>query len=147
MYVRLVERGAALGANFDRLLQLGSNTPPFLAILKNPSGNVYYSAWQNAAASEKNSVLAAAVTYGDDVELLVTLTSTGVIQTSQSINGGAVTSGAASTAQTLPSLWSTAVLSIGHIAGGVAGGSAHRLLTLVRGADKTIADFRAYWGL
>jgi hypothetical protein len=78
-----------------------------LGIEKHSNGN-YTAVFQPAGASASLSVLAAAPIHGDIVELALTLTAAGVIQLTQSINGAAATSSAASSAVVIDQTWGDA---------------------------------------
>lgn len=105
IYVRFVEGGSLVASSY--VLYIGSATV-FIEISSN--GSFYRTQYNNGISATVSSTLAAAPTQDQSVELLVTLTSGGVVTISQSIAGGAVSSGSASTARVLPTAWGATTL-------------------------------------
>lgn len=135
-----------------RLWQIGQSAGSnrVLSLRVNAGTGKYQCAHAINAGSEVNASLAVAPVYGDYVELLTTLNADGSVQIAQSINKGAVTQSAVSGAKTLATAWGDTNLLIGgtSLATGNDTVSNHlRLLAIARGADKTIPDFRAYFGV
>jgi len=123
IYLQFVETGAVLLTSFPRILVIGtlSTTTAYIAMLVHSSG-VYYLSYRNGiTTTERSSFLGAGAVVGSSVELMGTLTSGGVIQMYQSINGGTATSGSAGTASILPVAWAAQT---GALASGGASNSA-----------------------
>jgi len=115
IYLRFIEKiDVATEPTFSKLLAFADasfNAPRLFA--QTVSG-VYRFAWTNTAGTERSSIMSVATSPGDCVELLGTLTDTGSIQITWSINGGATASAAASAAQSLPTAWSGNRLQVGN---------------------------------
>ena len=140
-YVRFVEQGSVLVAS-TYVLYLGSSTV-FLEI--SSSGSFYRAQYNNGISATVTSTLAAAPTVGQGVELLVTLTSTGVLQLSQAINGGAVSSATAAAARVLPTAWGASTLWLNSFSTAGVGINAFRHIRNVAGV-KTMQEMRVWAG-
>ena len=110
VYIRFIELGTSLTSASLRVLEIGAtDSDPRLAIYT--AGSPPYSTFfSDASGNARASALSGAPSIGNVVELLVTLSATGVIQISQSINGAAATSGASSATLALPQAWSGATM-------------------------------------
>lgn len=112
IYARFVELGTILMTTSPGLWAISdtsSNNPRLLVF---PTGGLYRLHHQTTFGTV-TSTLAAAPAYGDTCELLATITAAGVVQLSQSVNGGAVSSATASSALVLAQAWSGQVLQVG----------------------------------
>ena len=134
MYVRFVEQGTILLTN-TRVLQIGSAAGAAPLITLYQSGAYYTAHHNNNAGGTPVSVLAVAPAIGDTVELLHILFADGSVQAVQSINGAAVTSGAASAAATLAGAWSDTLLLANRGASSDAGANKFAELKIVKYAD------------
>lgn len=95
VYLKLVEAGTIIGANFSTQLFIGAAdglTDPRIAIRKKSGSNVYEGLHDNGTSSIQ-PFLATTPSIGDVVELLLTSSGTGNITITQSINGGVPTTG------------------------------------------------------
>lgn len=117
-YARFIELGTIYMTNNTPILSIGASTNPRL-FLQFAAGNFYRIISFNAAGSSVQSIASTNPVIGDVVELLGTITATGVVQLSWSVNGGAVTTAAASSAQATGDTWGTAVAYLGSEAGSV----------------------------
>lgn len=106
LYVRFRERGTARFSLDDlRILQLtDANSDANSVRVISGGGGVYATVMANSDAGVTTSISTMGVgpTDGDLVELLVTLSATGVVQLSQRINGGSVVAATAGAAGGLP---------------------------------------------
>lgn len=112
MYVKFVERGTidgGIAASPMMIAASGSAVPRFMMYVTSAK----YAIQHANGVGDVNSVLAAAPSIGDVVELRATLTSAGVAQICQSINGAAETSSTATAALALAPQW--AALPFVHI--------------------------------
>lgn len=140
IYMRFVEEGSLLASAY--VLYIGNSTT-FLEISSN--GSFYRTQYNNGISSTVSSTLAAAPSVNQVVELLVTLTAAGVLTISQSIAGGAVTSGSASTARTLPPAWGAATLWINSFSTSGVGFNAFRNIEIQAGVH-TMQEMRVRAG-
>lgn len=106
IYIRFIEQGTVLlpAALFGRILHIGDSLTAQNFIMIVGSGS-FYRSYYNARGVNAQSTVPVAPNIGDQVELRFTLTSAGVSQLNQSINGAAETSGAAGAAIALPLAW------------------------------------------
>lgn len=102
VYVAGIERGTADATDGDVVLQLGSDAGARLRI--QTDGDSYEVVYNNGSNTETSTV-SAAPSAGELVELMVTLTSAGVVDLAQSIDSATATTGGAQTARTLPAAW------------------------------------------
>ena len=117
IYVRFQETGAIrIGGRLLQIGALASDTVPRLIILPT---NGFYLALFETASVQRTSTLASAPAIGQIVELLLTLSASGVVQISQSIAGGAISAATAGAATILPPAWSGTALTFNS--SGVAG--------------------------
>lgn len=103
VYLRFVERGSVLSGGYLLSLMSAANANPQF-ILYAPSG--LYTAYHHNGTAPVSALVAVAPAVGDTVELVAQLTSAGIVNIIQSINGAAVTAGSASGANTLAGAWS-----------------------------------------
>lgn len=130
IYVRFVEGGSLVAGAY--VLYIGSATV-FLEI--SSSGSFYRAQYNNGISSTVASTLAAAPTHGQRVELLVTLTSAGVVTISQSINEGAVSTATSGAARVLPSAWGAATMWINSFSTTAVGFNAFRNIEIMAGVQ------------
>lgn len=130
IYVRLTEQGSLLSGGY--ILYIGNSTT-FLEI--SSSGTFYRTQYNNGASSTVSSTLAAAPSVGQVVELLVTLSAAGSVTISQSIAGGAVTSGSASGNRVLPVQWGALTLWINSFSTSGVGYNAFRNIEIMAGVQ------------
>lgn len=102
-YVRFIELGS-VGTVNTKVFYLGNDAGTGARIYIESSGTFYRAIYTDGTTT-KTATLAVAPTYGQVVELLLTITSAGVITLEQSIAVATSTS-AADTALALPSAWS-----------------------------------------
>lgn len=133
IYVKFQERGTVHIAG-GRIMQIGAagNTAPRLLIGQQTNA---YRGFYETAISSRTSQLAVAPVVGNIVELLLTLTAAGVMQLSQSINGGTVTAATAAAALVLPPAWSGQLLHLNSVGATSPGASAFLDLLIVRGVQ------------
>ncbi len=119
IYLRFIEVGSTVPSGASRvLLQIGTaGSPTRLWIGQGSTGSVYLAALDGATGSA-STALSTGPAIGDLVELLCRLYSDGSVQIEQSINGGAPTASARSSAVGLTAAWSNPVLSLSAQAGG-----------------------------
>lgn len=137
-YFRFVELGSINKGTNQKIMFLGSSTT-FLQIISD--GTNYRAQINNGFSATVSSTLAVAPVVGDRVELLLTLTAAGVIQLSQSINEGAVSTAAAGSARYLPTAWGNTTLWINSFATSNVGLNAFRNIEIVAGV-KTLQEMR-----
>lgn len=130
LYMRFMEGGSLLAGAW--VLYIG-NTTTFIAI--GSTGTFYQGNYNNGISAAVTSTLAAAPSVGQGVELLLTLTSGGIITISQSIAGGAVTSGSASAARVLPTAWGAQTLWINSFSTANVGFNAFRNIEIMAGVQ------------
>lgn len=140
IYVRFVEGGTLVAGAW--VVYIG-NTTTLLAIGSNSS--FYAGNYNNGITAAVSSTLAAAPSVGQGVELLLTLTSAGVITISQSINGGTVTSGAASAARVLPVAWGAQTIWVNSFSTANVGFNAFRNIEIMAGVH-TMQEMRVRAG-
>ncbi len=111
--VSFVEGGTIDGISATTLLTVGNSAwaAPYLTIRTN---GTYYQAVHDPAAASI-STLAVAPVKGDLVEIRVTVSSAGVVQIHQSINGAAEVSATAGTAQAFGGAWSALELTVNGV--------------------------------
>lgn len=138
VYAKFIERGASLVAN-ARVLHIGASagTGPLFALYS--TGSVYRAAHDNNTL-EVNSTAGVGVAIGATVELLANLASDGAITLTQSINGAAPTTAAASAANTI-SAWSDDVLWINSVGSSNIGCNAF-LTVKVASGTRTLQEMR-----
>ncbi|NUO62436.1 MAG: hypothetical protein HOQ34_02570 [Gemmatimonadaceae bacterium] len=134
-YLRFVERGGNV------LLNIGKTdfSRPRLLIYAGSTG--YRIQHDRSATSAPQSVAAAYPTAGQLCELRGVLYADGSVQIGQSVNGGAETIAARSSAAPLASAWSDSVISFGSI-GGSSGGVLPLLAWKAAKGTQTMADMR-----
>lgn len=130
VYVHFVEQGSLTSSAY--IMLIGSSTA---YIYLASTGTVYAGGYKNTISTEVNSTLGAAPSFGQRVELLLTLTSTGVITISQSIAGAAITSGAASPARVLPTAWGATTLWVNSFSTTGVGFNAFRNIEIMAGVQ------------
>lgn len=141
VYEKFRERGEIQGNGTIRRWRLGSNADgtgnPALYI----TFNTQYGTRLNIGGNVTSAVIATVPAYDDIVELLVTMTSAGLMQLTIALNGGAPIVGTAGGAQTLPAKWSDRVF---YLAG--AGDYLNPLARLIVGRKNlpTLAEVRAF---
>lgn len=115
LYIRFVEHGTIL--TVDGVVSIGGTTGGRLIIESNASSLYQASYVNNLTGGSATSALGARPSISDVVELLATLTATGIVQIQQSVNGAAVTSGASSSAIGLGTAWNAQQLFVGSLSG------------------------------
>lgn len=115
-YIKFMERGTVFRAG-SGLVVIGDGSSPagteteFLIV---NASNYRLSRYQNSAASQANSdMTGAGIVIGDVVELSWSVSLTGVVTLSRSVNGGAVTTYAASSALAFASIYNVLLLYLG----------------------------------
>jgi hypothetical protein len=140
VYTKFVEQGSVGVAN-SRILQIGltgAATDPRALI--SAAGGFYVGEHDNGT-TDSTATLAAAPTYGQEVELLLTLSAAGLPTIYQGINGASPTS-AAGSAAAFASAWAGTRLYLGcDPAGANQGTPAFRTVKVARGV-KTMAEMR-----
>lgn len=146
VYCRFRERGNAALTIVPRVWSCGTGSFPGLNV-SFPSGGAGYQLTFNNNISGSSTIvtLATKPAVGQLVELRATLTSGGVIQLGQSINGATETLTASGAAMVLPQAWNTAQFFAGGI-GGHYGAIAIQNLLVMRGVQ-TLATMRKYAGV
>ena len=113
IYVRFIELGTFLsGVSSPRIIQIGEGTQWF-GVLQDGSSSQYRAQLNNGVGGGLTSALATGPSLWNLVELRATLSSVGVVQLHQSLNGGAETSATASAAAVLPLKWGGAFVYVG----------------------------------
>lgn len=130
IYVRFVEQGTLAAGAY--VLYIGNSTV-FLEI--SSSGSFYRTQYNNGITAAASSTLAAAPTHGQRVELLVTLTSGGVVTISQSINEGAVSTATSGAARVLPTVWGAQTIWINSFSTTGVGFNAFRNIEIMAGVQ------------
>lgn len=142
VYVRFVEMGAILLTTIPRIIGQGindSNGAGTWLIFVESTGFYAMQHWRNGIVG---SVLTAAPSVGQKVELRGVLNGNGSVQLHQSINGGAETSATASAAKALATVWSDTNLYIGSgPQGSTPAPAAFRNVHIVAGV-KTMQEMR-----
>ena len=109
VYVKFVERGTK-GLSHPGLYRIGSATnaaDPRVAV--RVSGSKYQAEYDDGTTNAV-TVPGVATDYGNEVEHMVTVSTAGVVSVTQSIGGGAPSTGTPATGGALPSAWSGARL-------------------------------------
>lgn len=141
LYIRFLELGLLADGTAGSDLVMLSTTDGRFGIERS-SGGVYIARHRNRFGTEVTSTAGAAATYGDLVELLVTLSATGVVQLTQALNGAPGTAATASSAQALETAFGNTTLRLTPLPGAVAVTD----LLLHRGT-KTLATMRRLAGV
>lgn len=149
VYLRFDERGSITASN-KTLIHIGSATAtadPRLIVARDTSVAKYSVTFDNGTTvNSANGNNLTTPNFNDLVELLATLDANGNVQISQSVNGGAIDVGAASsTTATIPAAWAAERLYIGSR--GSSGTTHHSVVAMsdvkiARGL-KTMAQMRA----
>lgn len=138
VYAKFVERAeptwVLVGGLDPRIMQIGAagDTNPRLVIYKDV-GTDDYICEMHTTAGGVGSTIDLGPVYGRVIELCGTLSATGVVTLHGAKDGVAGTSGAASSALTLASAWSDALLSLANIGATGYGDIALRSLKIARG--------------
>ena len=111
VYVKQIELGTRYKITGGLVGISASNNPSLFFAANTTTGYAIFS--QTSAGVQVQSQISTPPSYGDTVELLGILSTSGAVQIVQSINGGADTTGAGSTAQVLASSWAAATINIG----------------------------------
>jgi hypothetical protein len=146
-YLKFVERGTVQVAN-QRIQQIGDTGSNNNALRIVSTGTAYTAILADAAgAATSSSTAAATPAFGDTVELRVTVSSTGVVQMHQSINGAAEVSATAGAAGGLPATWGTgsAKIFVGTVGTNGASQGAMSLISLriMSGSSNSLATMQA----
>lgn len=137
IYAKFEERGT-INVSSGTVVMLGSSG----VILKfQATAGAYQIRHAGSGGATVTSTAAAAPVLEDTVELLGTLSSTGVVQLTQSINAAAAVTAAASATNTLGTVWTGSVIYPGQDNGNVYGNNPIVALIGVRGAP-TLAECR-----
>ena len=140
IYTKHVERGSVNVAN-AMLWNVGRSNPQLRMLA--PSGLYQISHSQDAASV--TATLAVAPTFGQTVELLAGLSSTGAVTIRQSLDGAADTSAGPSGALALVAAWAEQTIGINGDPGNFVGFNAFtRVLVGAGTAVTTIAQARLY---
>lgn len=148
-YLKFVERGGVEGTGLKYLVNIGDSGSANNALQIRNDGSGFYRAvlTDGAGSTTSGSSMATAPAFGDTVELRVTITSAGVVQIHQSINGAAEVSATAGAAGGLPATWGSgsAKLFVGCTSTAGANGSAfaHKSLRIMAGSSNTLATMQA----
>ncbi len=137
IYVKFEERGTINGT--QTIVQIGKsdNSAPYISMASNGSGK--YRAKHSGIV---DSIMGVAPSVGDIVELLFTVTSTGVVQIAQSIKGGALVTATASGANALTAAWSDTKIWVNSIGSSQVGFNAFHSVKVASGS-KTLAEMQA----
>lgn len=144
VYARFFELGGS-DVDSSRVFQISS------AAAANPRLAIYalsglYRGMYHNGTTEVYSPMAASPSYGQLVELRLTLSGAGVVQLHQSLNGASETSATASAANALPSAWSDTRLYVGSAGSTGQGVNAFSHVYAWAGT-KTLAECRALAGV
>jgi hypothetical protein len=140
VYVKFIELGSII-VTATRILQISTNSQARLQIQNNAG---FYRATHNNGSASVTSTLLAAPTYGQLVELRVTLGSDGKVQIGQALDGGSETTAAQSAANALATAWggsSLLYLNQDHAAANM-GAAGIQCIRFAAGT-KTLAEMRA----
>lgn len=116
IYARFLERGNAIMANATQqsrqagILRIGNSgrtAADSFEIVQTATG---FTATLNNGGVTSVSSVTASPAFGDAIELRATISATGVVQLSRTINGAAETSGTAGSAAGLPTAWNDPVM-------------------------------------
>ena len=116
-YLKFKEMGTALpaaaGVTVPRLLRFGGSGTPdlFIAGAQGVTGG-YKAQLVTASGSALGGIVSPVPVVGNIVELLMTLASNGVVNLSQTINGGAAVAATPSAAKALPQTWAAQTFEI-----------------------------------
>lgn len=140
-YVRFLERGTISNAS-AKVFHIGADSATGARLYIESTGTVYRAIYTDGTTT-KTATLAAAPTYGQLVELMLSITSAGVITLSQSIALAPATT-ATDTALALPSAWggSPPKLWINSLSTTNVGLISLRALVGLRTSAYTLTDFR-----
>ena len=141
VYVWFVEMGTIVspvsGQPTRRVIHIGKsdNTSPRLGINRDDTGNYGIFTNNGTGESDRTSVLSAAPSVGDVVELRGILNADGSIQLGQSVNGATETTSTTSAAAALPTAWSDVVLWLNSVGTTSEGFNAFRNVKIHRGVQ------------
>jgi len=129
------------------VLQVGNNIPANPRFVLDITGGNFRVIHINATGSNVSSTTsAAALAYGDTVEMRGTLLATGSVQVGVSRNGAAEVAGSPSGALLLPEKWATVLLMVNSSGTAVVNFCAYRNIEIVAGI-RTMQEMRARAGI
>lgn len=144
VYAKLFHGLGTLPPTTNVVARIGRGSAPgdtWLMLYYSSVTDRYEGQWDDGTTLKTAAGVLSTPSWGDAVELTLTLGATGSIQVRQSINGGSEVSNTASGTQDLPESWSDSVIYLGSADGGTQGMSPLRSVKVARGI-KTMNEMR-----